>query len=260
MDASITVPQLSQRLASGVPPALLDVRREADYAADAFIIRHAVRRRPDDAAAWATRLELWRTHVVYCADGQQVSQAMAEQLRNAGLKAAYLEGGIEAWREAGGTVTGKQVASRWITRERPKIDRIACPWLIRRFIDPDAKILFAPTEQVFAVAEKEGATPFDIPGAVYSHAGELCSFDTFIAKHRLASPALAAMALIVRGADTARLDIAGEAAGLLAVSLGLSRLFTDDHEMLHYGLLVYDALYAWCVEARGERHNWQPQR
>ena len=145
-----------------------------------------------------------------------------------------------------------------MTRERPKIDRIACPWLVRRFIDADAKFLFVPTEEVFAVAEREQATPFDIPGAAYSHDGELCSFDTFIAKHHLASPALDTLATIVRGADTARLDIAPQAAGLLAVSLGLSRMLADDHDMLHHGLMIYDAFYAWCVEAQEERHNWKP--
>ena len=137
---------------------------------------------------------------------------------------------------------------RWVTRERPKIDRIACPWLIARFIDKEPEFLFVPASEVLKVAQAAGAIPFDIPGVELSHAGELCSFDAFLQKYRLTDPALQQMAVIVRGADTARLDIAPQAAGLYAISLGLSRNFTDDHEMLKHGMVVYDALYAWCRE------------
>ncbi|HXZ96758.1 MAG TPA: chromate resistance protein ChrB domain-containing protein [Burkholderiales bacterium] len=137
---------------------------------------------------------------------------------------------------------------RWVTRERPKIDRIACPWLIARFIDKEPEFLFVPASEVLKVAQAAGAIPFDIPGVELSHAGELCSFDAFLQKYRLTDPALQQMAVIVRGADTGRLDIAPQAAGLCAISFGLSRNFTDDHEMLKHGMVVYDALYAWCRE------------
>ena len=145
---------------------------------------------------------------------------------------------------------------KWVTRERPKIDRIACPWLITRFIDKDAEFLYVPADQVLAVAETSGATPYDIPGVEYSHVGELCSFDAFISKHNLTDPALLQLAVIVRGADTARLDIAPQAAGLLALSLGLSHNFADDHAMLAQGMVMYDALYAWCRHTQQETHSW----
>ena len=149
---------------------------------------------------------------------------------------------------------------KWITRERPKIDRVACPWLIARFIDRDAAFLFVPAGDVIRVAAETGATPYDIPGVELTHDGPLCSFDALLATFDLAEPALASLATIVRGADTARLDLAPECAGLLAVSLGLSRLFADDHELLRHGFVLYDALYAWQREGRGESHAWNPQR
>jgi len=148
---------------------------------------------------------------------------------------------------------------KWVTRERPKIDRIACPWLILRFIDSAAEFLFVPPARVRDVAREDGATPYDVPDVELSHVGELCSFDAFLRKYRLDAPGLADLALIVRGADTSRLDLAPQAAGLLAISLGLSQLYRDDHEMLRHGLVVYDALYAWCRYARDETHAWNPQ-
>ena len=149
--------------------------------------------------------------------------------------------------------------SRWITRERPKIDRIACPWLIRRFVDPKAEFLFVPADQVLGAAEAENATPYDIPGVHFSHVGEKCSFDAFIAHFGLSDPALARLALIVRGADTGRPDLAPECAGLLAVSLGISASAKTDHEALAMGFAVYDALYAWAKDAAGEAHGWPPK-
>lgn len=145
---------------------------------------------------------------------------------------------------------------KWITRERPKIDRIACPWLVARFIDQQPKFLFVPPDQVLATAQSTGAIAYDVPGVELTHEGELCSFDTMLKKYGLATPALQDLALIVRGADTDRLELAPQCAGLLAISLGLSRNFADDHEMLRHGMVVYDALYAWCCHARGERHSW----
>lgn len=147
---------------------------------------------------------------------------------------------------------------KWVTRERPKIDRIACPWLITRFIDAAPEFLYVPADQVLKVAQETGAIPYDIPDVTYSHQGELCSFDAFIQQHRLSDPALLELAVIVRGADTDRHELAPQCAGLLAISLGLSRTFSDDHEMLRHGMVIYDALYAWLREARGEVHTWKP--
>jgi len=149
---------------------------------------------------------------------------------------------------------------RWITRERPKIDRIACPWLIARFVDPSPEFLFAPAGDVLRLAGELDATPYDVEGVELSHAGPLCSFDALLAKFSLRDPALDQLAVIVRGADTARLDLAPQCAGLLAISLGLSRLFADDHEQLRHGMVIYDALHAWLREARDETHTWNPQR
>jgi hypothetical protein len=148
---------------------------------------------------------------------------------------------------------------KWVTRERPKIDRIACPWLIRRFIDPEAEFLYVPAAQVLEVARSTGATPYDIPGVEMSHVGDRCSFDAFLSKYRLDDPALRQLATIVRGADTSRLDLAPQSAGLYAVSLGLSQLFSDDHQMLHHGMVLYDALHAWCRCCQDESHAWPPK-
>jgi hypothetical protein len=149
---------------------------------------------------------------------------------------------------------------KWITRERPKIDRVACPWLIARFIDEDPQFIFAPTADVPRLARELGATPFDIEGVELSHVGPLCSFDALLEKYQLDDPALRELAVIVRGADTAQLQLAPQAAGLLAISLGLSHNFSDDHAQLRHGFVIYDALYAWCRHARQETHTWNPQR
>ena len=148
---------------------------------------------------------------------------------------------------------------RLITRERPKIDRIACPWLITRFIDPQPEFLYVPSGDVLRIAAEKDATPYDIPGVELTHEGELCSFDAFVKKYQLNEPALQQLAKIVRGADTSRLDLTPQSAGLYAISLGLSQRYSDDHEMLSHGLILYDALYAWCKECQGESHNWPPQ-
>ena len=148
---------------------------------------------------------------------------------------------------------------KWVTRERPKIDRIACPWLIRRFIEPDAEFIYVPADRVLEVAAAEDAVPYDIPGVEFSHAGEKCSFDAFLAEYELTDPALLQLAEIVRGADTSRLDLTPQSAGLFAISLGLSADFADDHEMLEHGMVMYDALYAWCRSCQSESHNWPPR-
>ena len=148
---------------------------------------------------------------------------------------------------------------KWITRERPKIDRIACPWLIARFIDKEPEFLYVPQAQVLSTAAKTGAIPYDIPGVEMSHVGELCSFDAFLSKHELTGAALQQLAAIVRGADTSRLDLTPQSAGLYAISLGLSQTCADDHEMLRHGMVMYDALYAWCESCQGETHQWPPR-
>ena len=147
---------------------------------------------------------------------------------------------------------------KWITREHPKIDRIACPWLLLRFIDSDAEFHYVPADRVVEMAKRLGATPYDVPGVELSHVGELCSFDAFIRKYQIDDLGVSRLAVIVRGADTSRLDLAPQSAGLYAISLGLSATFPDDHEMLRHGLVMYDALYAWCKTLQGETHNWPP--
>jgi hypothetical protein len=144
---------------------------------------------------------------------------------------------------------------KWVTRERPKIDRLACPWLVRRFVDPDAEFLYVRADQVLATAAETGAIPYDVPGVEYTHVGERCSFDAFLRKHELRDPALERLATIVRGADTDRLELAPECAGLLAVSIGLGRNQPDDHLLLEQAMVLYDALYAWC-RGEAERHGW----
>ena len=147
---------------------------------------------------------------------------------------------------------------QWITRERPKIDRIACPWLILRFIDAEAQFHYVPADRVVTMAKELGATPYDIPGVELTHVGELCSFDAFMKKYQLHDSGLSRLAVIVRGADTSRLDLAPQSAGLYAISLGLSATISDDHEMLRHGLVMYDALYAWCSKLQHETHGWPP--
>jgi len=148
---------------------------------------------------------------------------------------------------------------KWITRERPKIDRIACPWLIKRFVDPAAEFIYVPKEVVFEEAEKRGAIPYDIPGAEYSHYGDQCTFDYIVEKHGLSDPALRQIATIVRGADTHRFELAPQSAGLWAISAGLSHNCTDDGEQLKIGLKIYDALYSWAKYAQAETHTWNPK-
>jgi rhodanese-related sulfurtransferase len=241
---------------------LVDVRREAAFQAAGETIAGALRRDPDAVADWRKTLPRASDVVVYCVHGHEVSQAVAQALERDGLKARYLEGGIEKWMENEGPLDrkAKAASTRWVTRERPKIDRIACPWLISRFVDRDAEFLYVPSKQVRDVASVREAVPYDVPEVYFTHQGELCSFDAFIKHYRLGGdPALARLALVVRGADTAKLDLAPQAPGLAAVSLGLSRIFLDDHEMLTHGMVLYDALYAWCKDGQDDVHTWNPE-
>lgn len=260
MANSISVSDLTKQLSSERPPQLFDVRRTQFHAASPRIVAGATWRDPSQVEAWGPSLDRSRDVVVYCVHGLQVGRKAAEALEGQGYRARFLEGGIAAWEDAGGATAPKPVIGvRWITRERPKIDRIACPWLIARFIDPKPEFLYVPTDQVLAEAEKRKAVPYDIPDVDLSHDGPLCSFDAFIRTYRLEDPALARLARIVRGADTNVLDLTPQSPGLLALSLGLSHNFPDDHEMLRHGMVMYDALYSWCRTLTGETHGWNPK-
>ena len=260
MDRIMISHDLQQRLGAFPPPTLVDVRRQPAFEADPHVIKGAVKRAPEAVAEWSRELEPWRPVIVYCVHGHEVSQDTAAQLNAAGFDARCLDGGIAGWRANGGATASYAVPTRWVTRARPKIDRIACPWLIRRFIDPAADFFYVPNEEVRDFAAKNGAAAYDIPDVPYSHVGPECSFDAFIRIHGLAHPALAALARIVRGADTSALNLAAQSSGLLSVSLGLSAMFADDHAMLKWGMLVYDSLYAWCREAQDESHGWYPEK
>jgi rhodanese-related sulfurtransferase len=251
MDTAITPLELKRRLAAFPPPTLVDLRREVEFDDDPRVIPAAIRRVPQDVDAWASPLEPWRMVVVYCVRGHEVSQNAASALRARGLDARYLEGGIEQWRAEGLPTQASAAPTRWVTRERPKIDRIACPWLVRRFIDPAAEFFYVLAAEVRGFAEANHAEPYDVPDVRYTHAGRECSFDAFVRFHDLDHPALTDVAAIVRGADTGRPELAPEAPGLLTVSRGLSTMFVDDHQMLKWGMLVYDSLYAQCREAKG---------
>ena len=258
---SISPQALYVRIGTPGAPGVLDVRRSAVFEDDSHLIIAAARREPTEVGRWWRDLDRKTNVVVYCAHGGEISQGVAAALRGAGLAARFLEGGIGHWRELGLPLRKKLEAGAhgWVTRERPKIDRIACPWLIRRFIDPSATFLYVPTEQVFDTAKTTGATAYDIPGAEpFSHEGELCSFDLFLRLYEIRDPALDTLAVIVRGADTGRPELAPQASGLLALSLGLSANFPNDHAMLEHGLVMYDAFYAWCRSCQDERHNWTP--
>lgn len=259
MSASITAAELVSELAGGNAPLVIDVRKAPVFRAATDMVAGALRRDPAQVAAWAKDLPQASSAVVYCAHGHEVSQGVAAALDATGISARYLAGGIEqGWRSAGGALVSKpaNAQTRWVTRERPKIDRIACPWLIARFVDPEAEFLYVPASEVRSTAKRRQAVPYDIPDVHFSHDGDLCSFDAFLRTYRLAGPALQQLAKIVRGADTAKPELAPQAPGLLAISLGLSRLFASDHEMLKHGMTMYDALYAWCRSGQDEVHTW----
>jgi rhodanese-related sulfurtransferase len=255
---SITPDSLYEKLGTAQAPIVLDVRKPVDFAASERCIVSALHRAPEDVARWGRELPAGRSVVVYCVHGHQVSQGAAAVLAAAGHDVAFLEHGIAGWTEAG-LPTRRKVAgatTKWVTRERPKIDRIACPWLIARFIDPGAQFIYVPESRVLAVAKETGAIPYDIKDVEYTHEGERCSFDTILRIHDIRDPALDRLATIVRGADTSRHDLAEQCGGLFAISLGLSANFPDDHAMLAHGMVMYDALYTWCRSLQAETHNW----
>ncbi|HWK45523.1 MAG TPA: chromate resistance protein ChrB domain-containing protein [Stellaceae bacterium] len=262
-NSEITTSQLSRLLGLPSAPTIIDVRTTEDFDADPRLLPAAQRRDYRTAPDWVAEFS-GHDVVVVCQKGLKLSQGVTAWLRHEGISAENLDGGFEAWRSAGESLvkTGKlpprDRAGRtvWVTRARPKVDRIACPWLIRRFVDPNAVFLFVGAGEVKAVAERFGATPFDIDDVFWSHRGERCTFDTMIEEFGLTSEPLDRLAAIIRGADTNRLDLVPQAAGFLAASLGLSRMYRDDLEQLDAGMLLYDAFYRWCRDAIEETHDW----
>ncbi|MFK7994001.1 MAG: chromate resistance protein ChrB domain-containing protein [Granulosicoccus sp.] len=259
----ISVTTLARLIGTPECPILLDVRTNEDFNDDPRIIPGAYRYDCLKVENLVDELK-GKSVIVYCQKGFKISQGSAALLRNAGVQAESLEGGQFSWRDAGLPMvqterlppTDASGRTVWVTRHRPKIDRIACPWLIRRFIDPKAQFLFVAAAQVNNVAERFNATPFDIEGVFWTHRNEQCTFDTMIEEFGIGNEALSRLALIVRAADTNRHDLAPEAAGLLAVSLGLSRMYRDDLLQLEAGMTIYDAYYRWARDATNEGHDW----
>ncbi|MBI3900113.1 MAG: chromate resistance protein [Gammaproteobacteria bacterium] len=265
MSTSISSDHLYAQLGLPASSVIVDVRREDDYAARPRLLPSARRGDPEHIAQWSKALPRTRPVVVYCAHGRSVSQSAAKALTALGYEASYLDGGIESWTTAQhATVRARAEfnapgGSRWVTRARPKIDRLACPWLVRRFIDPDALFFYTPAHRVRTEAEALGAQPYDIADVMFSHRGPRCSFDAFLDEFDLHDPVLDAVADIVRAADTATLEKSPQAPGLLAISLGLSANISDDGLLLEQAIPIYDALYAWCKTAKDETHAW-PQK
>jgi rhodanese-related sulfurtransferase len=260
---SISHDKLARLIGTAKTPVLIDVRTEADFAADPRLIPGAVRRDFAKASEWGEEFS-GQNAIVVCLRGAKLAQGAAAWLRHLDVPAETLEGGFEAWKEAKlplidpSKLPPRDAKGRtvWVTRARPKVDRIACPWLIRRFVDPNAVFLYVAPSEVIAVGERFGAAPYDVENVFWSHRGDKCTFDVMIEEFGLATPALSRLATMVRGADTGRPDLAPEAPGLLAASLGLSRMYDDDLEQLEAGMLLYDAFYRWCRDATAESHNW----
>ena len=259
----ISADKLARLVGTPRCPALIDVRIDEDFAVDPRLVPGSVRRPHDCVGDWSAEFQ-GQSVITICNQGHKLSQGAAALLRVAGVSAEILEGGFVAWRDAKMPLVpasklpgrNRQGQTVWVTRERPKIDRIACPWLIRRFVDPKAVILFVAAREVAAVGKQFHAEPFDIEGVLWSHRGEACTFDVMIEELGLAFLPLLRLATIVRGADTARLDLAPEVPGFLAASLGLSRMYADDLAQLEAGMTLYDAFYRWARDATGETHNW----
>ena len=242
----ISPDDLYSRLGSALAPPVVDVRRDAPDPEGGRMVVSAFYCAPEEVKRWSN-VTLSQPVVVYCREGDDVSQSVARALRAAVVETFYLQGGIAGWIEKGLPTrhVGTTAVRHWVTRERLKVDRIACPWLIRRFIDPRSEFLYVPAEQVLEVARATGATPYDIKGVEFGHRDDRCSFDAIASTYDIKDPALDHLALIVRGADTSRPDLAPQCPGLLALSHGLSSRFADDHEQLNHGRIIYDAFYQW---------------
>lgn len=262
MSAFISVDSLYAQLGLPAAPTILDVRSDAEFQANPRLVPGARRRDPRDIGQWAPTLPRSRAVAVYCSRGQHISLSTTQALAALGFQTSPLEGGIDGWIAAGrGTIKARADfnvpgTSRWVTRERPKIDRLACPWLIRRFIDPDALFFYTPAQRVRSDAQTLGAQPYDIPDVTFSHRGPDCSFDAFLAEFDLHDESIDRVAAIVRAADTGEADRSPQAHGLLAISLGLSANVKDDILLLEQAMPLYDALYAWCKIAHDETHSW----
>ncbi len=250
----ISPEDLYKTIGTASAPLVVDVRRPEDFDAADRQIAGAIRRLPTEVDQWRREIPDGRRVVVYCVRGEQVSQSVAAALTASGIDASYLTGGITAWRERGLPTRRRTGAasSKWVTRERPTIDRIACPWLVSRFIDPEAEFIYVPAATVLETAKNIGATPYDVPNVEFGHHGEFCSFDAVVQTYGISDGAVDRLALIVRGADTGHPDLTPQSQGLLAISQGLKVNFTDDHAMLAQGMVVYDALYSWC---RAQEHS-----
>jgi rhodanese-related sulfurtransferase len=257
--------ELAARLWVERAPLVIDVRREPALPSLPRFIAGAALRRPEAVEAWAGELPRDRAIVVYCVLGNVVSQGVGRELRSRGLDAAYLLGGLEGWRErrlptARWRPPLGDRASQWVTHNRPTVDRIACTWLIHRFLDPLAAIRFVPSGVVEATAAARGATRFDVPEAEFGDRGGRTSFDALLDRFEIKAPGLPELATIVRGAETGRLELAPESAGLRAALLGLARLHRDDAEELTKGMMLCDALYAWASQGRELRDEAAPLR
>jgi len=266
---SISVDKLSRLIGRPDAPVLIDVCAEEDFASDPRLVPGSVRRPWAEVPSWGPEfVTAGKPAVVICQKGLKLSQGVAAWLRHEGVPADALEGGALAWAAAklpmvpADKLPRRDVRGRtvWVTRARPKVDRIACPWLIRRFVDPQAVFLFVAPAEVMEVAERFDATPFDIdrPDLQWSHRGERCTFDVMVEAFGLETEPLKRLAKIVRGADTGHPELTPESPGLLAASLGLSRMYADDLEQLEAGLALYDAFYRWCRDATDEGHDWPP--
>ena len=252
----ITPAQLARLIGTPDAPFILDVRAADDFTQDPRMVPTAQRIAHTDIAT--TPVPSKRC-VVLCQHGKKLSEGSAALLRLRGISAETLSGGFVAWAEEKlplSTATILSGTNRWVTRHRPKIDRIACPWLIRRFVNPNAEFLYVPPSEVQDVADRFNALPFDIPNTFWSHRGDSCSFDTMVAEFGLTSPALERLALVIRAADTDRHDLSPQAAGLLALSVGLSRQYKDDIDQLNAAMPLYDALYRWARDGYDEGHDW----
>lgn len=259
---AISPAQLARLIGTPDAPALIDVRVAQDHEDDPHQVPGSIWT-PHDLIETLIPALHGRRAVVICKKGRKLSEGAAAILRQAGIPAEVLDGGTVGWRGAGLPLVPAVLlpaTTLWVTRHRPKIDRIACPWLVRRFINPAARFLFVSPAEVADVASLFNATPFDVEGVPYTHRGENCTFDTLLDDFALHTPALDRLALVIRAADTDRHDLAPQAAGLLAISVGLSRQFRDDLEQLETGITIYDALYRWARDGFDEGHDWPPGR
>ncbi len=263
----ITVPQLLRLIGTPDCPVIVDISIDPDHEEDPYLIPGSFRHPHTDIAGLKERLA-GRSSVITCQQGIKLSQGLVARLRQDGLQSEYLSGGMYGWRNhkdmiripAANIPDPVDGATLWVTRHRPKIDRIACPWLIRRFVDPRARFLFVAPSEVLGVADRYGATPFDVEDVHFSHRGPQCTFDTMLDEFALHSAPLDRLAEVVRATDTNTHEKSPQAAGLLAISVGLSRQYKDDVQQLDAGMAIYDALYRWARDGQGEGHDWPNER